>query len=101
VFSSTFIKPQLPFALRGEADQVHQEVAASTREPELPKTKSKQQEPGQSVPAPTVNSDTLNMLRALTVLQQIMTELKAAVSEEAMIFAITKIVINLMKQNGK
>jgi hypothetical protein len=41
------------------------------------------------------------MLRALTVVQQIMTELKDAESEEAMIFAITKIVINLMKKNGK
>jgi hypothetical protein len=41
------------------------------------------------------------MLRALTVVQQIMTELKGAVSEEAKIFAITKIVINLMKENGK
>jgi hypothetical protein len=30
-----------------------------------------------------------------------MTELKGAVSEEAMIFAITKIVISLMKENGK
>jgi hypothetical protein len=103
VFSSTFIKQQLSFAaaLRGKADQVQQEVAASTREPEPPKSKSKQQEPGQSVPAPTVNSDTLDMLRALTVVQQIMTVLKGAVSEEAMIFAITKIVINLMKENGK
>jgi hypothetical protein len=57
VFSSTFIKPQLSFAaaLRGKADQVHQEVASSTREPEPRKTKSKQQEPGQSVPALTVN----------------------------------------------
>jgi hypothetical protein len=80
--------------------QVHQEVAASTREPEPPKTKSKQQEPGQSVPAPIVNSDTLDMLRALTVVQQIITELKGCVSEEAMIYAITKIVINLMKENG-
>jgi hypothetical protein len=41
------------------------------------------------------------MLRALTVVQQIMTELKGCVSEEAMIYAITKIVINLMKENDK
>jgi hypothetical protein len=78
-------------------------VAVSTTEPEppKPKSKSKQQETGQSVPAPTVNSDTLDMLRALTAVQQIMTELKGAVSEEDKIFAITKIVINLMKENGK
>jgi hypothetical protein len=37
------------------------------------------------------------MLRAL---KQIMTDLKGAASEEAMIYAITKIVINLMKENG-
>jgi hypothetical protein len=103
VFSSTLIKPHLSFAaaLRGKADQLHQEVAASTGESEPPKLKSQRQETGQSVPAPIVNSDTLDMLRALTVVQQIMTELKGAVSEEAMIFAITKIVINLMKENGK
>jgi hypothetical protein len=41
------------------------------------------------------------MFSALTVVQQIMTELKGAASEEAMIFAKTKIVINLMKENGK
>jgi hypothetical protein len=70
-------------ALRGKADQLHQEVAASTSKPETPKTKSKQQETGQSVPAPTVNSDSLDMLRVLTVVQQIMTEFKGAVSEEA------------------
>jgi hypothetical protein len=98
VFSSTFINQQLSFAaaLRGKADQWRQVQGNRAS-----KTKSKQQEPGQSVPAPTVTSDTLNMLRALAVVQQIMTELKGAVSEEAMIFAITKIVINLMKENGK
>jgi hypothetical protein len=103
MFSSTIIKPQLSFAaaLLEETDQVQQEAVASTREPELPKTDSKQEEPSQSLPAPTVNSGPLNMLRALTAVQQIMTELKGTVPEEAMIFAITKIVINLMKENGK
>jgi hypothetical protein len=102
VFSSTFAKPHLSFtaALPGQADQLHQEVAASTSEPKPPKTKSKQQLTGHSLPAPIVNPDTLDMLRALTVEQQ-MTEFKGAVSEEAMIFTITKIVINLMKENGK
>jgi hypothetical protein len=41
------------------------------------------------------------MLRALTVVQQIMIEFKDALSEEAMIFTITKTVITLMKKNGK
>jgi hypothetical protein len=55
------------------------------------------------LPTQTVNSDTLDMLRALPVVQQIMTELKGtvSVSEEAKIFAIMKIAINLMKENGK
>jgi hypothetical protein len=41
------------------------------------------------------------MLGAFTVVQQTMTELKAAVSEEEMIFAITKIVVILKKKNVK
>jgi hypothetical protein len=40
------------------------------------------------------------MLRAVTVVQQIMIEFNGAVSEEDKIVAITKIVLNLMKQNG-
>jgi hypothetical protein len=63
---------------------------ASTTEPKPPK--SKQEEPGQSVPVPTVNSDTVDMLRALSVVQQIMTELKGVASEATMIFTITTIV---------
>jgi hypothetical protein len=44
VFSSTFIKLQLSFSavLRGKADQVHQEVAAGTRESKPLKTKQNQ-----------------------------------------------------------
>jgi hypothetical protein len=38
------------------------------------------------------------MMRVVTVVQQIMTELSGAVSEEDKIVAITKIVSNLMKQ---
>jgi hypothetical protein len=65
--------------------------------PPLPK----QQATGQSVPAPNVNSSPLNnMLRAITLVQQIMTELSGAVSKEDKIVAITKIVLNLMEQNG-
>jgi hypothetical protein len=39
------------------------------------------------------------MLRIVTVVQQFMTELNGAVSEEQKIEAITKIILNLMKQN--
>jgi hypothetical protein len=56
---------------------------------------------GQSVPAVSVNSQSLdNTLRVVTVVQQIMTEFNGAVSEEDKIVAITKIVLNLMKSNG-
>jgi hypothetical protein len=40
------------------------------------------------------------MLRVVTVVQQIVTEFNGAVSEEEKIVAITKIVLNLMNQNG-
>jgi hypothetical protein len=60
-----------------------------------------QQVTGQSVPAQRVNSQPLdNMLRVVTVVQQITTEFNCAVSEEDKIVVITKIVLNLMKQNG-
>jgi hypothetical protein len=41
------------------------------------------------------------MVKIITVVQQIMTELKGAVSEEGKILAITKIVFNLMNRNGQ
>jgi hypothetical protein len=60
-----------------------------------------QQKSGQSVRAPIVNSQPLdNMLRVVTAVQQMMTEFSGAVSVEDKIVAITKIVLNLMKQNG-
>jgi hypothetical protein len=62
---------------------------------------AKQQEAGQSVRTPIVNSQPLdNILRVVTVVQQIVTEFNGAVSEEDKIVAITKIVLNLMKQDG-
>jgi hypothetical protein len=39
------------------------------------------------------------MLRIVTAVQQLMTEFNGAVSEEEKTVAITKIVLNLMKQN--
>jgi hypothetical protein len=40
------------------------------------------------------------MFRVATAVQRIMTELNGAVSEEDKIVAITRIVLNLMKQDG-
>jgi hypothetical protein len=39
------------------------------------------------------------MLKVISVVQQIMTELGGALSEEEKIVAITKIVLKLMKEN--
>jgi hypothetical protein len=77
-------------------------VADSSTEVKLSTPASRQQQDvGQSVRAPTVNSQPLdNVLRVVTVVQQIMTEFNGAVSEEDKIVVITKIVLNLMIQNG-
>jgi hypothetical protein len=40
------------------------------------------------------------MLKVVTVVQQIMTEISGAQSQEDQIVAITKIVLSLMNQNG-
>jgi hypothetical protein len=40
-----------------------------------------------------------NMLRTVTVVQQFVAEFNGTVSEEEKIVAITKIILNLMKQN--
>jgi hypothetical protein len=102
VFSSNPVKPHLSFTavLRGQADNhPHQEVAANTNN--TASTKSKEETTGQSVQAPNVNSDPLDMFRALNVVEQIMAELKGAASEESKFMAIAKIVFKSMKENGK
>jgi hypothetical protein len=111
VFSSYRITPGVSFAaaLRGSAEQQQQQPQAN-RAPVTspPATGIKnipapalQQLMGQSVQAPLVNSQSLdNMLRVVTVVQQIMTEVSGALSEEDKIEAITKIVLKLMNQNG-
>jgi hypothetical protein len=62
-----------------------------------------QQKTGQSVRAPNINSLSLDqMLKVVvTVVQQIMVESDGAVLEEAKILPNTKIVLNLMEQNGQ
>jgi hypothetical protein len=59
------------------------------------------QQTGQSVQAPLVNSQPIdNMLKIVTVVQQMMTEVSGAQSQEEQIVTITKIVLKLMIQNG-
>jgi hypothetical protein len=65
-----------------------------------PLQQHEQQATGQSAEAPNVNSLPLdNMLRIVTLVQQFMTELNGAMSEEEKTVAITKTVLSLMKQN--
>jgi hypothetical protein len=61
----------------------------------------KQQATVQSVGAPSVNSLPLDnsMLRIVIVLQQFMAKFSSAGSEEEKMVTITKIILNLMKQN--
>jgi hypothetical protein len=70
-----------------------------TRVP-APLLQHEQQTSGQLVQAPNVSSLSLesSMLRTVIVVQQFMTELNGAVSEEKIV-AITEIVLNLVKQN--
>jgi hypothetical protein len=109
VFSSALTTPGVSFAaaLRGSTDQqgpqAHQVPAAGQprTEKQSVQTPAPQQKTGQSVQTPHVNSQPLDdMLRVVTIVQQIMTEFNGSVSEEDKIVAITKIVFNLMKQNG-
>jgi hypothetical protein len=53
---------------------------------------------GLSVQAPSSSNN--NMLNVVTVVQQIMAKLTKAVSEEDILKVITKLVLNLMQQNG-
>jgi hypothetical protein len=112
VFSSTLTTTGVSFAaaLRGRREDQQQpaarQVMAAPSAPEpstsAPPPLPKQQATGQSVPAPNVNSMPLdNMLRAITVVQQIMTELSGAVSKKDKILAITQIVLDLMEQNSQ
>jgi hypothetical protein len=77
--------------------QLHTEPAEMT----APLITSKAQVTGRSVQASSATASSLDdMLKDAAIVQQIMTELNGAVSEENKIVAITKIVLNLMKQNG-
>jgi hypothetical protein len=113
VFSSNRTTAGVSFAaaLRGGAAQRDQQSQSQARQPPVadPPAGAKHNAPapgchqnsGQSVRAPTVSRQPLdNMLRVVTAVQQILTEISGAVTEEDKIVAITKIVLNLMKQDG-
>jgi hypothetical protein len=102
VFSFNPIKPNLSFAaaLRGQAEIQPQQGAAANYT-STSGTKANEQATGQSVQAPNVQSDSLDMIRAFSVVEQIMAELKVAASEEDKFVALAKIVFKFMKENGK
>jgi hypothetical protein len=91
-FSSDPLKTHLSFtaAHRGQGSQPLYEEAPATSNSEPTITNPTIQKTGQSVQAPTVNSDSLEMFRALSVVQQIMAELKGAESEEDKFFVRSK-----------
>jgi hypothetical protein len=68
-----------------------------------PPLRHNQQVPNQSVQAPTTNSSSLNEMFTVveTVYQQDLTEPSGAEPEENRIMAIAKIVLKLMKKNGR
>jgi hypothetical protein len=109
VFSSNLATPGISFAtaLGGSTAQQKQPQARQTPVAVPPgggsfcTPASGHQNAGQSVRAPIVSNQPLsNMLRVVTAVQKIMTEYNGAVSEEDKIVAITKIVLNLLKQDG-
>jgi hypothetical protein len=68
MLSSKTVTPHLYFAaaLQGQADhQPHQETAATTNYTETAPKKKKEHATGESVQVPTVNNDTLDLLRAM------------------------------------
>jgi hypothetical protein len=104
VLSSRPVQANVTFAaaLRGHTAEQKQQVAAVvTSNPQPEPANTRQTETGQSVPAHTINSETADMVKIITVVQQIMTELNCAVSEEGNILAIIKIVFNLMNRNDQ
>jgi hypothetical protein len=110
VFSSARTNPGVSFAaaLQGSGDQQQQpqanQVPVATSHTKVKQNipaPALQQTTGQSVQASHVTSQPFdNMLKVVTVVQQIMTEVSGALSEEEKIVAITKIVLKLMNQNG-
>jgi hypothetical protein len=102
-FSSRRTMPGKSFAevLRSnpQQEQQPQQLQTEPAETTAPLFTQKAQESGQSAQAPSVTTSSLDgMFKVATIVQQIMTELNGA--EESKIVAITRIVLNLMKQNG-
>jgi hypothetical protein len=105
VFATKFINQSVSFAaaLRGHAEQkTNEEENGSASKRDSVQTNTKQQQTGQSVPAPSISNEPEdNMIRVVTAVRQIMRELKGAASEKAKIMAIINIVYNLLHEDDK
>jgi hypothetical protein len=106
VFSSTLATLAVSFAIALRGGKQQQQPPAPQTPAAIEKPSSSagtpQQPTGQSAQASNVNSLPLdNMLRAITVLQQIMTEFSGAVSKQDKILAIAKFVLDLIEQTGQ
>jgi hypothetical protein len=87
-----------------QQSQTHQMAGPATMVHRIPVAfpQQEQQKAGQPVRAPNVNSLSVNKMMkvVVSVVEQIMTEFNGAIVEVPKIWAITKIVLNLMEQNG-
>jgi hypothetical protein len=98
------VSPHLSFAaaLRGQGShQQNHDAPDNTCNPGTTAPQTNVLKTGQFLQAPIVSSDSLDMIRAITVAQQIMAELKGTASEESKFVALAKTVFNLLKDNGK
>jgi hypothetical protein len=109
VFQSRYTTPELSFAAALGTSSRQQQQTTPRPAPQshplpagrsrvLPSTQQSEKETGQSVQesSPLLS----DMFKVATLVQQIMTKLNGAVSEEDKIVAITKIVLQLMKHDG-
>jgi hypothetical protein len=96
-------QPTLSKDAPGDQQQTTHKEAKTPNTPQHKDTEIRNASPssGQSIQANTINNSLIDMFKVATIVQQIMTELNGAVTEEQKIAAITKIVLNLMKENGR
>ena len=85
----------------GDQQQATHKEAKTPNTAQHKDTEIRNASPSQSVQANTINNSLNDMFKVATIVQQIMTELNGAVTEEQKIVAITRIVHNLIKENGR
>jgi hypothetical protein len=97
MFLPKFTSPEQSYAAALRQDTQHQQPQAPQTDGKRVRPQREIQRTGLSVQAPSSSDN--NTLKDATVVQQIMRELSEAVSEEDKIMVITKMILNLMKQN--